>query len=465
MSNDVALGGKYVAYPEYKGSDVDWLEKLPSHWALSKLRYTFSFGKGLTITKENLVDEGVPCVNYGEVHSKYGFEVDPDIHPLKCVGEGYLKSSPSALLKKGDLVFADTSEDIDGSGNFTQLTNDTAVFAGYHTIIGRPNNRQCSRFYAYLLDSVEIRTQIRHAVKGVKVFSITQAILRGIDIWLPPLEERKKIALFLDHETAKIDTLIEKQQQLIKLLKEKRQAVISHAVTKGLNPDVPMRDSGVEWLGEVPEHWDMVPLKYLCDFKGGGTPSKDNLSYWSGGEIPWVSPKDMKSFWITDTQDKLTEKAVEESSTNFVQVGSLLMVVRSGILQRTIPIAINKVEVTLNQDMKALKFNKRMTSDYAANYIQGNVSTLLLEWSKEGATVESIEQEYLSSSLFPVPPKSEQDEINESIQNKMFVFNDLEAKATKGIRLLQERRTALISATVTGKIDVRNWQAPKDKTV
>ena len=112
-----------------------------------------------------------------------------------------------------------------------------------------------------------------------------------------------------------------------------------------------MKDSGVEWLGQVPEHWEVAPLKYLCTFSGGGTPSKENLSYWTDGTIPWVSPKDMKIFRITKTQDYITEKALLESSTNLVSEGALLMVVRSGILQRNIPIAINDVKVTLNQEI------------------------------------------------------------------------------------------------------------------
>jgi len=271
------MAGKYEAYPEYKDSGIDWIKKIPTHWGTSKLRYMFSFGKGLTITKADLFDDGVPCVNYGEVHSKYGFEVNPTIHSLKCVKKEYLKTSPNALLLKGDFVFADTSEDIEGSGNFTQLTSEKAIFAGYHTIIARPKGDNSDRFYAYLLDSQQIRTQIRYAVKGVKVFSITQAILRGINIWLPKLDEQQKIANFLDHETAKIDTLIEKQQQLIKLLKEKRQAVISHAVTKGLNPNAPLRDSGVKWLGDVPEHWEMSKVKYHTNlFEQGWSPQCDS---------------------------------------------------------------------------------------------------------------------------------------------------------------------------------------------
>lgn len=455
--------GKYPKYPAYKDSGVEWLGEIPGHWVLNKLRYLFTFGKGLTITKENLTDEGIPCVNYGEVHSKYGFEVNPLKKPLKCVDLNYLQTSPNSLLQNGDFVFADTSEDLKGSGNFTHLVSEEKVFAGYHTIIARPYNRGASRFYAYLFDSQEFRSQIQLAVKGVKVFSITQAILRAATIWLPSESEQQGIAYFLDHETAKIDHLIEKQQQLIELLKEKRQAVISHAVTKGLDPNVPMKDSGVEWLGEVPAHWKMVPLKCLCVFSGGGTPTKDNLSYWTNGTVPWVSPKDMKSFWLNQTQDYITEKAVKESSTNFVEAGSLLMVVRSGILQRTIPIAINEVPVTMNQDMKALKFNQRVIVEYAAQYISGLTPELLLEWSKEGATVESIEHEYLANSLFPVPPLDEQIAIVDTISLQLNRLIKLERQSLRAIELLQERRTALISAAVTGKIDVRNWQAPNQE--
>lgn len=266
---------KYKAYSEYKDSGVEWLGEIPVHWRINKLRYLFTFGKGLTITKENLQDEGIPCINYGEIHSKYGFEISSQINLLKCVDKKYLKNNSDSLLLKGDIIFSDTSEDIDGSGNFSQLISDDIVFAGYHTIIAKPSNRKNWRFYAYLLDSKELRSQVRHAVKGVKVFSITQAILRGLSVWLPTDDEQEKIAAFLDHETAIIDNLIEKQQQLIELLKEKRQAVISHAVTKGLHPDVPMKDSGVKWLEEIPSHWKMKRLAYLGSARNGLTYSPE----------------------------------------------------------------------------------------------------------------------------------------------------------------------------------------------
>lgn len=369
--------------------------------------------------------------------------------------------SPYQLVEPNDLVM-----------NKMKAWQGSIAISEYEGIVSpayfvyKPNNvlfeLAYPRYVHYLLRNPIYVTQYLSRSKGIRVnqWDLDPDEFRNIELLLPDKTEQEKIYSFLDHETAKIDNLIEKQQQLIELLKEKRQAVISHAVTKGLNPDVPMKDSGVEWLGEVPDHWELVPLKYLCNFSGGGTPTKDNLSYWQGGTVPWVSPKDMKSFWISETQDYVTPKAVSESSTNYIEEGSLLMVVRSGILQRNIPVAINIVKVTMNQDMKALRFNERMKAHYAAYFINGNINSLLLEWTKEGATVESIEHEYLANGLIPVPPIDEQHSIIKSISGQMIRFELLEEKALTGIRLLQERRTALISAAVTGKIDVRDWVAP-----
>jgi len=214
-----------------KDSGVEWLGEIPEDWEVSKLRYVFSFGKGLTITKANLQDKGIPCVNYGEIHSKYGFEVDADKHDLKCVKESYLSDSKSSLLSMGDFVFADTSEDIEGAGNFTHVSSEAQLFAGYHTVIARQVGKQSFRFLAYLIDSVTFRTQIRLAVKGVKVFSITQAILRASIVWLPKVDEQQNIANYLDDRTSKIDNLIVKSTKAINLLKEKRTALISAVVT------------------------------------------------------------------------------------------------------------------------------------------------------------------------------------------------------------------------------------------
>jgi type I restriction enzyme S subunit len=444
----IALGGKYAAYPEYKDSENVLLVSVPTHWQLTRVKYVADL-----TPKKPVVDRNLDCSFIPMEKLKTDSIVLDETKKIDTVYDGY------TYFADNDILMAKVTPCFENKNIAiaTGLINKIG-FGSSEIYTIRAKDKVYNRFLFYRLQEdgfMDIAIASMTGAGGLK--RVPSETVANYIYASPEENEAKKIANFLDHETAKIDTLIEKQQQLIKLLKEKRQAVISHAVTKGFNPKAPMRDSGVEWLGEVPEHWKMVPLKYLCSFSGGGTPSKDNLSYWTGGDIPWVSPKDMKSFWISDTQDKLTEVAVKESSTNFVNAGALLMVVRSGILQRTIPIAINKVQVTLNQDMKALKFNERMDVEYAANYIIGNVSSLLLEWSKEGATVESIEQEYLSGSLIPVPPLEEQIIINEIIKDRMAVFQKLENQAVRGIALLQERRTALISSAVTGKIDVRHF--------
>ena len=215
-----------------KKSGIEWLGDVPEHWEIIKNKYILEFSKGLTITKENLMDDGIPCVSYGEIHSKYGFEVNPEKHLLKCVSEEYLENNDHAYLKNGDFVFADTSEDVKGSGNFTYLNSNLPVFAGYHTIVARPNLRKVlPRFLAYVFDSNAHRNQIRAMVKGVKVFSITQAFLKNTFSWLPSKKEQTAIAEYLDKETAKIDCLCETVNQTIGRLKEYRTALITQAVT------------------------------------------------------------------------------------------------------------------------------------------------------------------------------------------------------------------------------------------
>lgn len=214
-----------------KHSGVEWIGEIPEGWEVKRLRNVFSFSKGLTITKENLQDEGIPCINYGEIHSKYGFEVNPEVHPLKCVSEEYLKDNSNSLLKRGDFIFADTSEDLEGSGNFTHLNFEGTVFAGYHTIIGRPKSSINSRFLAYVLHSLPFRNQVRTRMKGVKVFSITQSILKDLTCWYPDEKEQKKIAEYLDIEAAKIDKAIKLQEQQIEKLKELKSTLIDSAVT------------------------------------------------------------------------------------------------------------------------------------------------------------------------------------------------------------------------------------------
>jgi len=212
------------------------------------------------------------------------------------------------------------------------------------------------------------------------------------------------------------------------------------------------KDSGARWLGVIPQHWEVKRIKFLARFYGGGTPSKDNLYYWNG-DIPWVSPKDMKTEIVNDSEDHITKEGLAGSATQLVQAGAVLVVVRSGILKHSIPVAVNKKAVALNQDMKAMVPRSGLNPDYLKYLILGHQDALLVEWRKAGATVESIEHELLVNSNFPIPSPEEQRAIIELLDGETAKIDALAAKKEQLIELLQEKRAALITRAVTKGLD------------
>lgn len=212
-------------------TNVDWIGKKPKHWKIKRFKLLFNFKRGLTITKENLQDIGIPCINYGEIHSKYGFEFNPQIHDVKCVDEIYLKTNLSSLLKYGDFVFADTSEDLEGSGNFTYLNSNEKAFAGYHTIITSLETNDNPRFLAHLFNSEGFRSQIRKLVTGIKVYSITNLILKSTKVLLPPKEEQEEIANYLDKIKSDTEKLVDLLNQQINKLENYKKSILHECVT------------------------------------------------------------------------------------------------------------------------------------------------------------------------------------------------------------------------------------------
>ncbi|MCD9028565.1 restriction endonuclease subunit S [Luteimonas sp. BDR2-5] len=213
------------------------------------------------------------------------------------------------------------------------------------------------------------------------------------------------------------------------------------------------KDSGVQWLGEVPEHWQLARIRSFTRFCGGGTPSRENPNYWNG-DIPWVSPKDMKVERIAGAEEYVTEDGLAASTSSMIDEGSLLIVVRSGILKHTIPVAINDRPVALNQDMKALRFAKgSATSDFFLRWVQGLNDLLLLAWAKQGATVESIEHSYLAETIVPLPLPAEQDAITAFLDRETAKIDTLIAEQEKLLALLAEKRQATISHAVTRGLD------------
>ncbi|MFH4617406.1 restriction endonuclease subunit S [Vibrio diabolicus] len=443
MSNLSAMP-KYAEYKEAVGSCVD---KLPIHWEIKRFRDLFVLGKGLTITKENLQEDGIPCVSYGEVHSKFGFRVNPNEHALMCVSEDYLKSSKSSLLKRGDFVFADTSEDIDGSGNFTYLDSDKETFAGYHTIIARPLPKLNYQYLAFLMDSMAFREQIRRKVKGVKVFSITKSILKGLQMWLPSDAEQQEIVSFLSPRKAKIEEAIEVKEQQIALLKERKQIIIQQAVTQGLNPCASMKDSGVEWIGKIPEHWKVRRLKYVLEERNERSVK---------GDEPLLMVSQTHGLVVRADYHKKAEVAASNVDNKLVHHNDLVF---------------NKLKAHLGVFFKStIPFVGSVSPDYAVYKSKSFIKDMkLLELLfrhpayieqfviRSTGVVEGLIRLY-TSELFDIPvpiaPEDEQKEILEYIANQSEKIDEVIALQVKQIDKLKEYKTTLINAAVTGKIKV-----------
>lgn len=263
-----------------RDSDVDWIGEIPEGWEVKKFKYFFETTKGLSITKEKLTDKGIPVISYGQIHSKYGRKVDSTKDLLPFVPEDYLRYK-QALLTKGNFIFADTSEDIEGSGNFSTRTDgEGRLFAGYHTIIARllDTKNNDFRYFMYLFDSEWFRNQIRHSVSGVKVFSITQSILKNTTILFPiSLAEQKAVADYLDKQTSKFDQAQKLLKDEIERLRAYKKSLIYETVTKGLDKNVQFKDSGVDWIGEIPVGWEIARFKYLLDIKSGEALLNSNM--------------------------------------------------------------------------------------------------------------------------------------------------------------------------------------------
>ena len=214
-----------------RDSGIEWIGQIPEHWETHPFKAFYKTTKGLNITKENLVESGMPVISYGQIHSKLNSGVRVDEALIRFVPEEYLTTNPECLSKQHDLFFADTSEDREGAGNVVYIDIDTPIFAGYHTIIARPSEKVKSKYFAYLIQTDAWRCQLRSRVSGVKVFSISQKFINQTSVIIPPISEQQAIANYLDEKCADIDSLIQTKQSKIDSLKEYKKSIIYEYVT------------------------------------------------------------------------------------------------------------------------------------------------------------------------------------------------------------------------------------------
>lgn len=214
-----------------KDSGVKWIGQIPENWTIKPLKSLFGFGKGLPITKENLQTNGVPVISYGQIHAKWNSGVTIHNELKRFVSETYIKTNPNSLVKYGDFIFADTSEDRDGCGNCVYVDKNETLFAGYHTVILTSNSHNSNKYLAYLFLTDTWRSQIRCKVSGIKVFSISRKILSSTSIILPDIAEQNNIVSYLDNKCAKIDRLIAIKQEKINKLNDYKKSLIYEYVT------------------------------------------------------------------------------------------------------------------------------------------------------------------------------------------------------------------------------------------
>lgn len=446
---------KYKAYPEYKDSGVEWLGAIPNHWKTVSISRLFSRIKRTGYTEKELLS----------VYRDYG------VIPKSSRDDNNNKPSedlsPYQLVQPNDLVM-----------NKMKAWQGSIAISEYEGIVSpayfvyQPNKSLFElahpKYVHYLLRNPIYVTQYLSRSKGIRVnqWDLDPDEFRNIELLLPGKIEQEKIYSFLDHETAKIDNLIEKQQQLIELLKEKRQAVISRAVTKGLNPDVPMKESGVEWLGEVPEHWAIKPLRYLGDCQNGINIGAEAF----GSGFPFISYGDAyKNRVLPDNGSGLVQSTAEDRRKYSLLRGDVLFTRTSETIEE-IGFASACIKSIENSCFAGFLIRFRPKSselciEYSKYYFSNQLLRIFFTKEMNLITRASLSQDLLKTMPVVIPPVDEQIKIAELLDNISEKFDQLQLLGEEQIKYLQERRTALISAAVTGKIDVRDWVAPDTQNV
>ncbi|WP_165383010.1 restriction endonuclease subunit S [Acinetobacter sp. WCHAc060033] len=438
---------KYQKYVEYKDLDEDFLPILPIDWQIHRVK---------TILKLRRVIVGSDSKFYQLLSLSLKGVIPRDISG----GDGKIPESFDTyqVVKENDLVFC--LFDMDETPRTVGLAPQNGMITGAYNVYEAIEGNVPKFVYYYFL-YLDLFKGLKPFYTGLRKV-VRSDTFANIKMLCPSFYEQTQIANFLDHETAKIDSLIEKQQKLIELLKEKRQAVISHAVTKGLNPNVLMKDSGVEWLGQVPEHWEVSRFKFVCSsiIAGpfGSSITKD--MYVSKGYKVYgqeqVIPND---FEIGDYY--ISEKNYLELSRYEVYPKDILISC-VGTFGKIAVFPENAQKGIINPRLIKATVSNKFNPYFFREYLKSDAVFKQFEQLSRGGTMGVINIGILNEIFAVIPPRTEQDNIYNFIQQQKNKFNHLIQKAESTIQLMQERRTALISSAVTGKIDVRNWKNPNN---
>ena len=433
-------------YPEYKESGVEWLGEVPARWAVMKIGYGLKESPCYGVLVPDFQITGVPMLRIMDMQSG---RVNKD--ELTTISEKLSEQYSRTITKVGDVLLSVVGTIGEVVHVDASLENINLSRAVARLLV---SEKLQQHFLGWVLQSNIFTTYVDLICVGSAQRVLNMSDLSAFQIAIPSIPEQTAIATFLDRETAKIDTLIAEQEKLIALLAEKRQATISHAVTKGLNPDAPMKDSGVEWLGEVPAHWEISHLKRLCSLITDGahvSPETD------GGVFHFVSTKDLLGDGIDFDGSLLTTHASYEYLVKNgckPQLGDVLFS-KDGTIGRTVVVRERKEFVVASSLIIIRPNSALLKSDFLNFLCKSSVVSRQVDGFVKGAGLPRLSIQNLLKVIGVFPPLPEQAVIASFLEAETARFDALTAEATRAITLLKERRTALISAAVTGKIDVR----------
>ncbi|MDP2025696.1 restriction endonuclease subunit S [Sulfuriferula sp.] len=441
-------------YPEYKDSGVEWLGEVPGHWWIDRLKRSIERCKNGIWGDEAQGDEDdIPCVRVADFNRQQ-LTVALDEPTIRKVTE---KERGGRVLSKGDLLLEKSGGGENQPVGCVVLYEDTrpAVCSNFvaRMQIAADMDSSYWRYVHAAAYAIRLTTGSINQTSGIQ--NLDQDRYFNERVAFPPLKEQSTIASFLDRETRKIDALIAEQRQLVTLLAEKRQAVISHAITKGLNPNAPMKDSGIEWLGEVPGHWAVCALSYRFEVLLGKMLDEKRITgehlapYLRNADVQWGQINTIDLPEMDFKGDDLVRYALKPGD---------LLVCEGGDVGRAAVWVGTLQECYYQKALHRLRARNEDgdTAGFLFYVLYAAAKLGLFVGSEGRSTIAHLTAEALRRYQFAFPPLAEQQAIATFLDNEITKFDTLTAEANRAIALLQERRSALISATVTGKIDVRH---------
>ena len=431
-------------YDSYKESGIDWIGEIPSHWEIKRFKSLFIEHSGNGFPHEFQGNEtgDIPFYKVSSLNGDGQFVE----HSNNYVSMDNVLKMKWNIVPANTILTAKIGESL--RKNHRKISKTPSIID--NNCLGIESKMIDKKLAFYMLKIIDFDLFTNPgAVPSVSMEKLRYHIFPITN----EKEEQSAIANYLDQKTTQIDDLIFKKEQFIQLLEEERVAVINQAVTKGLDPTVTMKDSGIEWLGEIPEHWSYSSLKWYSKIYSGGTPSKDVEDYWLNGTIPWLNSGCVNQWDITEVSDYITEEAFKNSSAKWIPNKSLVIAL-AGQGKTKGMVAQVQFETTCNQSLGVIVPNEKIYNRFLQYWLKNNYQNIRSLGG--GDKRDGLNLVMIGGIPIPVLPLNEQEKISNYLDSINLEIDSIKAKTEQEIELLKEYKTALISEVVTGKVDVRN---------